>query len=221
MSFVEYGSCYKNVKEAAYNSVSTAMRRYVSNMEDDCSYALHRMNRCVDCDTETFDYMYRRLHEYKMYRLLQSLIEKDELSYTQMFFLIDNKKNIDKVIDLFYKTFEVSVIKDMIDKEIFYDLKNIFRNVLDEEVYGLLTELKYRINVIPETELLIVTNSALSEEELDKLTVKVYTYKFADHPKSLIKHMGYSCYSDFQDKVGYFVRALNNRHNRKIIEEKY
>ena len=51
---IEYGSCYKNVKEAAYNSVSTAMRRYASNMEDDCSYALHRMNRCVDCDTETF-----------------------------------------------------------------------------------------------------------------------------------------------------------------------
>ena len=40
---IEYGSCYKNVKEAAYNSVSTAMRRYASNMEDDCSYALHRM----------------------------------------------------------------------------------------------------------------------------------------------------------------------------------
>ena len=54
-------------KEAAYKSVSTAMRRYASEMEDSCSYALQRMNRCVDCDTETFDYMYRRLHEYKMF----------------------------------------------------------------------------------------------------------------------------------------------------------
>lgn len=26
---LEYGSCYKNVKEAAYKSVSTAMRRYL------------------------------------------------------------------------------------------------------------------------------------------------------------------------------------------------
>lgn len=218
---LEYGSCYKNVKEAAYKSVSTAMRRYASEMEDSCSYLLYRLNRCVDCDTETFDSMYRRLHEYKMYRLLQSLIEKDELSYTQMYLLIDNKKNIDNVIESFYTTFEVSVIKDMIDDEIFYDLKNIFKNILDEEVYGLLKELKYRINVIPETELLIVTNSSLSEEELEKLTVKVHTHKFAEHPNSLIRHLGYSCYSDFEDSVGLFVRALDTRHNRKIIEEKY
>ena len=218
---IEYGSCYKNVKEAAYNSVSTAMRRYASNMEDDCSYALHRMNRCVDCDTETFDYMYRRLHEYKMYRLLQSLIEKDELSYTQMYLLIDNKKNIDSAIELFYKKFEISVIKNMIDKEIFYDLKHIFINLFSEEMCDMIKEVGYRINVIPETELLIVTNSKLSEEELEKLTVKVHTHKFADHPGSLIRYLGYSCYSDFEDRVGLFVRALNTRHNRKIIEEKY
>ena len=129
---LEYGSCYKNVKEAAYKSVSTAMRRYASEMEDSCSYLLYRLNRCVDCDTETFDSMYRRLHEYKMYRLLQSLIEKDELSYTQMYLLIDNKKNIDNVIESFYTTFEVSVIKDMIDDEIFYDLKHIFINLFSE-----------------------------------------------------------------------------------------
>lgn len=218
---IEYGSCYKNVKEAAYNSVSTAMRRYASNMEDDCSYALHRMNRCVDCDTETFDYMYRRLHEYKMYRLLQSLIEKDELSYTQMYLLIDNKKNIDSAIELFYKKFEISVIKNMIDKEIFYDLKHIFINLFSEEMCDMIKEVGYRINVIPETELLIVTNSKLSEEELEKLTVKVHTHKFAEHPGSLIRYLGYSCYSDFEDRVGLFVRALKTRHNRKIIEEKY
>ena len=70
---LEYGSCYKNVKEAAYKSVSTAMRRYASEMEDSCSYLLYRLNRCVDCDTETFDSMYRRLHEYKMYRLLGNI----------------------------------------------------------------------------------------------------------------------------------------------------
>lgn len=218
---LEYGSCYKNVKEAAYNSVSTAMRRYASNMEDDCSYALHRMNRCIDCDTETFDYMYRRLHEYKMYRLLQSLIEKDELSYTQMYLLIDNKKNIDSAIELFYKKFEISVIKNMIDKEIFYDLKHIFINLFSEEMCDMIKEVGYRINVIPETELLIVTNSKLSEEELEKLTVKVHTHKFAEHPGSLIRYLGYSCYFDFEDSVGLFVRALNTRHNRKIIEEKY
>ena len=66
-----------------------------------------------------------------------------------------------------------------------------------------------------------VEGTELSEEELEKLTVKVHTHKFAEHPNSLIRHLGYSCYSDFEDSVGLFVRALDTRHNRKIIEEKY
>ena len=55
-------------------------------------------------------------------------------------------------------------------------------------------------------------------EAIEKLA---HTHKFADHPGSLIRYLGYSCYSDFEDRVGLFVRALNTRHNRKIIEEKY